>query len=60
MESDHERGYRAYLSGECQLQVEAHFSGETHLAMSDDWFDGYQDAQDDARMGNSPMYRAEA
>lgn len=42
-------GYEAYKRPHWHIAVKHHFSGKEPLDMSDDWFNGFQDATDDAQ-----------
>lgn len=53
---NHEAGYRAYADEKTRNRAREHYKGAL-LDMPGDWFDGFQDAEDDARQGNPPMYQ---
>jgi hypothetical protein len=56
--TDHEKGYRAAQTGSMAREMADHDSGRKRITdRSDDWFYGYQDALDDIKMNNPPMYK---
>lgn len=48
--SDYEAGYRAYVNGELRKEMADHWSGAKLLDRSNDFFLGYQDAEEDVKM----------
>lgn len=47
--NNYEGGYRAAVSRTMINQIADHFSGKQRLDRNEDWFAGYQDAEDDLR-----------
>lgn len=54
---DYMNGREAFQNPAMREAVEAHYRGEIQLKRSDDWFYGFNDAQDDARWDHASAER---
>lgn len=55
--NDYMNGREAFQNPAMREAVASHFSGEIQLKRSDDWFNGFQDASDDARWDHAAEAR---